>query len=589
MPKLTKKEMAFQIRYANFVKRLYSSENQSIGTCIEQHADTIPNHAALLFEDKSWTWAQFNEESNKIANFFLKLGLSRGDTVGLMLENSPAFLFITTGINKIRGISAFLNFNQKKKALIHSFNVVDSKWIIVDASCLESFNEIQNELTCPKENIFVINNHNTISHEYIELAEKLKSSSITNPTTTFKSILRETALYIFTSGTTGLPKAVNMENLKLFTQAGYLGVSVTQITPQDVLYNPLPLYHNTAFGTAWMSCVFIGATFALRKRFSASEFWKDIQKYKATCLFYVGEIVRYLLNQTPSEFEKNHTLNKLTGLGLRKDVWLKIKERFKIEHVFEYYGLTEGHRTLFNADEVPGMIGRDNMPGIKIAKVHPDSGEFIKNEKELSIKAVSGDTGMILLQINKTDEFRGYKDKNKTQKKVLTNVFKQNDKYFNTGDMVKVHENKYLSFADRTGDTYRWKSENVSTLEVEEILCSFPAIQLSGVYGVDVTKNEGKAGMATIKLDSLKNFNLEDFSKFVIGSFPVYSIPLFVRIKDELEMTGPMKIKKVNLKKEAYNINQIKDPLYFWDSSKKQYVTLDESLHQKILEGKMKI
>ncbi|MFW9876790.1 MAG: long-chain-acyl-CoA synthetase [Candidatus Thorarchaeota archaeon] len=585
-PKMTPKEAAVWNLFREVMNNLMRNPNQSIGTRIEQLAEEKPKEKVLFYEDVSWTWEAFNEECNRVANYFLDLGLKRGDTVALMLENSPEYLFFVTGINKIQGISALINYNQRKLALTHSFNVAKAKWIVVDGNCLPFLNEVVDTLNYRTDQIFVINNPKEIKHNYVKLIEKLKLISSDNPKSTSDSILRETALYIYTSGTTGLPKAVIMQNFRLYTQASIL-YAIASLTPDDIIYIPTPLYHNVGIGCSWMKANLLGAKVALRKNFSATEFWKDIQKFNATYFMYVGEIPRYLLNQPPSEHEKNHTLKKMLGLGLRKEIWEQFQARFKVDHIYEFYGSTEGHRPLFNVDEVPGMIGRNNMAGFAIAKVDPNTGEFFRNEKGYCIKCKSGDIGMGLIKLEVRGVFTGYKDREKTEKKIMHNVFRKNDNYFNTGDMMKLHENLWVSFVDRFGDTFRWKGENVSTLEVEAVLNSFQPIKLSSVYGVTIPNTEGKAGMAAIKLDSSINFDIDEFSQFVLSSLPKYSIPIFIRIIEKVETTtSSFKIVKTNFCKEMYDLNLVKDPILFWDSSTKKYVPLTETLNLKIKEGK---
>ena len=588
-PKMNPKEEAIYDRFQKLMLKVQENPNQSLGTRVEQLAEEKSKQIALCFQDDTWTWQAFNEESNKISNYFLKMGSKPGETIALMLENSPEYLFITSGINKIQGISALINCNQKKQALMNSFNIVDPKWIIVDGDCLPSFNEIINKLPHNNDQIYVINNPEDIKHDFIDLHSEIKSISNINPKTTFNSILRETAYYMFTAGTTGLPKAVSVQNFKLYVQSFLLGIAFAQLTPQDNFYIATPLYHNQGMGLNWTIALLLGAKTALRKRFSVSEFWKDIQKFGVTFTMYIGAIPRYLLSQPYSEYEKNNPLRKIAGLGLQKNVWEQFKSRFQIDHIYENYGLTEGHRTIINADERPGMVGRNTMAGLVLAKVDAETGEFYKNEREYCIRCKQGDIGMALIKIEKKSLFTGYKDKEKTQKRLMHNVFRKNDTYFNTGDMLKLHENHWVSFADRFGDTFRWKGENVSTLEVESILNSYPPIQMSVVYGVTIPGTEGKAGMATIKLKPTIKFEIDDFSRFIVKVLPRYSIPIFIRIRNELEISGPLKIKKINLRREAYNIEIIQDPLFLWDSAMKKYVPFTNSAYQDILEVKLRI
>ena len=112
---------------------------------------------------------------------------------------------------------------------------------------------------------------------------------------------------------------------------------------------------------------------------------------------------------------------------------------------------------------------------------------------------------------------------------------------------------------------------------------------MSVVYGVAIPNTEGKAGMATIKLNPSIKFKIDEFSRFVVEMLPKYSIPIFIRIRESIDLTGPLKIKKTNLCREAYDIENIRDALFFWDSIMKKYVSLTNLIYQKILEGKLKI
>ena len=582
---LTLKEKEVRNRYFKEFARAEKNSLVGVGTLIENTSKKMPNKKALFFEDKSWTWGQFNEESNTYANYFLSIGLKPGDVVALILENSPEYLSISTGINKIQGISALINTNQKKQALVHAINVVNPKWIIIDGTNLPSLHEVINDLSIKESRIFTINPHQTEVHDYINLKKELSSVSRDNPKTTMNSRRNDKALYIYTSGTTGLPKAVILIN-RVGGGLAHMH-AISGVISEDVVYLTTPLYHSFSV-VVWVGTVYKGAAIVLRKKFSASQFWKDVQKYKITFTTYVGEIPRYLLNQPEVEEEKNHTLKKMLGLGLRKDIWLKFKERFQIEHIYEFYGATEAFGPIFNADEIPGMVGRLNPDTHALIKTNIESGEFYKNQLGFCIECQSGETGMLLWKIQDPDTFEKYTQKEETIKKTIRSVFEENDAYMITGDLMQLHDNDWLSFGDRYGDTFRWKGENVSTLEIETILNSHPDIKTSAVYGVSIPNTEGKAGMVSILLKS-DSFDVGGFSKFVIESLPKYAIPIFLRIREDLDLTGTLKITKINLRKEGYDISKIKDPLFFWDSSKNLYIKFKADYHQKLIKGKLRI
>ena len=582
---LTTKEKDYLERLEEIVKNRTENPNLSLGIMVEQNAENLPDHTAFLFEDSSWTWQSLNQESNKISNFFLKLGIESGDIVTIMMENSAEFLFITTGINKIQGISSLININQRKQALIHAFEISEGKWFIIDGSSLKAFNEVFDDLNIAKENVFVSTNLENLEHPFRDLRKILDEISQGNPDTTFKSNLRDDSTYIFTSGTTGLPKAAVQNNARLLNPFGMLAL---KLTPKDVLYSPLPLYHSLSMIVGWAAVVQGGSSFGFRKRFSASEFWNDVKKFGATCCLYIGEVPRYLINRPKSEYVENNTFKKMLGLGLRKDIWETFKSRFHVQHILEFYGATEGAGGLFNVNEKPGMIGRITIPkSIIVVKVNEETGEFYKDEQGFLIQCSPGETGMMLAIILPTGNFKGYKDKSKTNERVLNNVLEENDSYFNTGDLVSLHEDHWVSFADRFGDTYRWKGENVSTMEVESILNTFEGMDMCNVYGVEMPDAEGKAGMISIVCED-KTFDTDSFSKFISENLPKYTIPIFIRIKDELEFTGTHKLRKVNLRKQGFDVDKIKDRIYFWNSKSSKYELFDTEQYQNVINGKLK-
>ena len=578
---LTPNERAYREKYKKEWKIYTAGASKGIGGWIQCRSDEFPDKTAIMFEDKSWTWDAINQESNKFAHFFYKLGLEQGDVVAVIMENCPEYLFSSAGINKIQGISSLINVNQKKRALEHALKVSDPRWIVVDGENLQNLLEIKEKLEIRNDDIFVINNPDNISHDYVNLNQTLKTVQKNNPLTTNNSNRSQICIYLFSSGTTGFPKAITLSNEKLMG-VGIHGFVVLHLTPKDVLYIPTPLYHGLGFQVGWTGAVWGGAITAIRKRFSSSNYWKDIKKFGATCTVYIGEIPRYLLNLPKTEYEKNNPLKRMIGLGLRKNIWLKFKERFKVEHIYEYYGSTEVGGYI-NLDDVPGMVGRITSPTVVLAKFNRDKGEFYKDEFGYLIPCKPGEQGIALANLKIDTQFKGYKYKEQTEKKLLRNVFEKEDLYFNTGDLLKIHENNWVSFVDRLGNTFRWKGENVSTSEVETIINSHPSVLGSNVFGVEIPNAEGRAGMVSIKLDENLDFNLAEFSRFISKELPKYAIPIFVRIQTlPLETTGNFKLRKKNLQNEGFKVNEISDEIFVLLPGNSYYTTLTKEIFQDI-------
>ncbi|MHA2324188.1 MAG: AMP-binding protein [Promethearchaeota archaeon] len=574
---LTPKETEYLTKLGKLVENATNpSTFKSLGMRLEYWAKETPNNIGLLFKDKSWTWKSMNEESNKYANFFINRGLKPGEVIAVMMENSPEFLFVTGGISKIKGINSMINVNLRKQPLIHVLNISKPKYIVVDKDCLPAIQGVLNDLNIKSSEIFVVNKN--VKHDFIDLPSELNTISSNNPNTVVDFDVNDVCSYIFTSGTTGFPKAVMIKHRDI----GHFYANGLHLEENDIVYNPLPLYHSHSNQT-WRAVLCTGVTMALRKRFSVSEFWKDIKDFNANATVYIGELPRYLLNRPESEYIPG-PLKKMFGLGLRKDIWEEFQSRFQIEHIWEFYGGTDFGVPCFNVDEVPGMVGRKILPTVEIIKIDQDTGEFYKDENGFYIKCKSGEIGMLIVKIPKYSEFTLYKDHEKTKRKVLRNVFEKDDAYLKSGDLLQLHDDLWVSFADRFGDTFRWKGENVSTLEVESVLNEFPSIQMCNVYGVSIPNTDGKAGMAALKIVKNLDFDPDQFSRFVVENLPHYSIPVFLRIKDELEFTGTHKLRKVNLRKEGYNVEIVKEPLFFWDNSTKNYKVFDKTEYQKFLK-----
>jgi acyl-CoA synthetase (AMP-forming)/AMP-acid ligase II len=333
--KYTQKEQEYRSRLNKAMKEFVKRKIYSLGYLIENLSIEKPNKPALFFEDVSYSWREFNNECNAYANFFHNLGLEHRNGIAIILENCPEYLFITMGLNKIQGFTALINTNQRKDALIHAISIADPKYIIIDGKHVPNLSEIHESLSIDKDRIFVINNPEKVPHEFTEIEDDIKSSSRENPPTTKNSTPNDYIFSIYTSGTTGLPKAVNNRNG--IAPAGIYTVSICQLNSEDISYIITPLYHGLAMSLVWTGVVYSGASALLKRKFSSSNFWKDIHKHKVSFLALIGEIPRYLLNQPVSPLEKDHTLKKILSVGLKKMIWMKFKERFQIEHIFEVY------------------------------------------------------------------------------------------------------------------------------------------------------------------------------------------------------------------------------------------------------------
>lgn len=546
---------------------------------------------------QEWSFAEVEEYSNKIANVFKSHGYKKGDVIALFLENKPEFICTWLGLSKLGVIVPLINTNQRLVSLVHSITIANSQAIIfgteLSTAVIEILDQIESkvalyELTSLREQ--PKNTHSSFEN----LNQLLAEANPTPPVLQDPPGYHDNLVYIYTSGTTGLPKAAVISNSRYIFIAAAIHW-LARFKPSDRFYTPLPLYHTAGGCMSTGQMLIFGSTLVIRKKFSASAYFPDIKKYECTVAQYIGEMCRYVLAVPRKPEEGDHKLRLIFGNGLRPQIWTEFVERFNIPRVAEFYGATEGNANIVNVDNTVGAIGFvsriiPSVYPISIIRVDSVTGEPIRDSKGLCILCKPDEPGVFIGKIipgNPSRAFLGYVDKKASEKKIVRDVFKIGDAAFISGDILVADEFGNLFFKDRTGDTFRWKGENVSTSEVEGVLSNILNYKDVVVYGVEIRGHEGRAGMAAI-LDPDNNVDLNYLGEGIKKGLPSYARPIFLRTLDKLDMTGTYKMKKVDLQKEGFDPAVIKDKLYYLDASGK-YQPITPDVFTKINDGSIRI
>ncbi len=558
----------------------------SCARLLQQRAIEAPNQVALAYERERWTWKQLEERANQYAHFAIKQRVRRGQVVALLMDNRPDYLCAVTGLNRAGAITALINTHVTGAVLVHAVNAAKAKAVLVGSEHVATLEAVLPQLRgITTEHVWIRSDpaSGDGSSGRRLMDEELLACSNEDPARRPLPGTTEPMCYIYTSGTTGLPKAAIVSNQRWIEAALMFGFGLGEMTSKDVLYMALPLYHSNGMCGGWGAALVSGATLALRRRFSASRFWDDMHEYGATVFVYIGEFCRYLLNQPIAPTERHHHLRMCMGNGLRPDIWKRFQSRFHIPLIREFYGATEGNVPLFNLQGRPGMIGRLH-PGVAIVKCNPVSGDLVRDARGHCVSVDVGGHGLLLGHINPLTRFDGYLDRAATRQKIVLNIFRTGDRYFNTGDLVQLHEDGWISFTDRIGDTFRWKGENVSTHQVAEILNGVKGVREANVYGVRINGAEGRAGMASMVISD--DFDLNGFARHVIANLARYQRPYFLRFVPEMQVTGTLKHQKHAYRAEGYDPTLVRDPLYYLDGGR--YVRLDAALYRRIASGEIR-
>ncbi|XP_058419677.1 long-chain fatty acid transport protein 1 isoform X6 [Diceros bicornis minor] len=362
--------------------------------------------------------------------------------------------------------------------------------------------------------------------------------------------------------------------------------------PADVLYDCLPLYHSAGNIIGVGQCLVYGLTVVLRKKFSASRFWDDCVQHNCTVVQYIGEICRYLLRQPVREAEGRHRVRLAVGNGLRPAIWEEFAERFGVRHIGEFYGATECNCSIANVDGKVGSCGFSSriLPHvypIRLVKVNEDTMELLRDAQGLCIPCQAGEPGLLVGQINQQDPLRrfdGYISESATSKKIAHSVFQKGDSAYLSGDVLVMDELGYMYFRDRSGDTFRWRGENVSTTEVEGVLSRLLGQTDVAVYGVAVPGVEGRAGMAAIA-DPHGQLSPDALYQELQKVLAPYARPIFLRLLPQVDTTGTFKIQKTRLQHEGFDPRQTADRLFFLDLKQGHYLPLDQGVYTRICSG----
>ncbi|MGH1400364.1 MAG: long-chain-acyl-CoA synthetase [Acinetobacter tandoii] len=531
-----------------------------LGIAFEKAVKRNPHGYALLFEEQKYTYQQLNDWANQIGHYYLSIGAQKGDVIAVMVENRPELVASVLALAKIGVTAALVNTSQVGKVLAHSINLVNPIALIVGEECRAAVDEIRQELNLPEQRFHWFADQETRQHagtapaHYLNLADEIITFPTFNTPTTHSVKGKDGLFYIYTSGTTGLPKAVIFTHSRWTLAYGTYG-HVLDLNSDDVMYVTLPLYHATGIVVCWCGVIASSATLALRRKYSTSAFWKDVQKFNASAIGYVGELCRYLMDAPASELDHTHRVKKMIGNGMRPNIWDKFKQRFGVEEVLELYASSEGNVGFSNVFNFDNTVGFSPTP-YAIVQFDKEKNEPIRDTHGWCQKVSKGEVGLLIGKITRRSPFDGYTDPEKNKSVIMSNVFKNGDAYFNTGDLVRDIGFRHAQFVDRLGDTFRWKGENVSTTEVENMLCEYPKIVEAVVYGVEIPHTNGRAGMAAITLAEQAQLNEQDLQAMLScfkKSLPAYAIPVFLRVQKQVETTGTFKYQKNKLKEQAFN------------------------------------
>jgi len=575
------------LRALDMTSRIERAPGRLLSSVVEEVAAARPDAPALLSDGESLTYGALAVRARRYARWALAEGLGKGEVVALMMGNRPDYMAIWLGLTSVGVVVALINTSLRGPALSHSLSVAAPRRLVAAGEYAEAAGAAAAALAAPPK----LWTHEAIGKAILGLPD----GPLTDAERRDVTVL-DPALLVYTSGTTGLPKAARVSHHRVMSWSAWFA-GLLDAGSGDRLYDCLPMHHSVGGVVATGAMLAGGGAVVIAPKFSAGRFWDDIVRWDCTLFQYIGELCRYLVKAPPGASERNHRLRIVCGNGLRPDVWAAFQDRFAIPRLLEFYAATEGNFSLYNVESQLGAIGR-----IPAFMAHRFPAAIVRFDREANapargpdgrcIRCAPGEVGEAIGRISGSagdpaHRFEGYTDPAESEKKMLRDVFEPGDAWLRTGDLMRTDAKGFYYFVDRIGDTFRWKGENVASLEVAEAIMAYPGVTAASVYGVAVPGADGRAGMAAVSADAA--IDLAGLRAHLAERLPAYARPLVLRLTADLAMTETFKRKSGELAAEGFDPRRITDPLYFDDPRAGAYVRLDARLFDAIAAGEVRV
>ena len=494
----------------------------------------------LLYDDEHWTWREVVSEARTRAHVLLHLRRPGPFHVGVLLENVPEFVFVLTGAGLAGAAVVGINPTRRGAELARDINHTDCQVILTDATMRPLLDGL--ELDVPADRIFDVD-----GSEYARLLAHARDDTTEIPDPAPDTLFA----LLFTSGSTGAPKAVRMTQGRAAR-----GAANVIFSPDDVLYCAMPLYHGNALNANLFPALRSGATIALRRKFSASGFLPDARRYNVTFFNTVGRALNHILSTPESEDDCNHSIKYVLGPESAPADVRAFKKRFGVP-VFEGYGSSENAIMMYPDPSAPkGSLGVP-MEGVEVVILDPVTAEekprarYDEHGKLLNASEAIGE----IVSKNATARFEGYYNNPEADAERTRNG------WYWSGDLGYRDEGGVFWFAGRNADWIRVDGENFAAAPIERILARFPGADGVAVYAVPDSRT-GDQVMVAMEMLAGETFDPDAFARFLDEQRDLGTkwAPRYVRIVDELPVGATNKLDKRPLRAARW---EAPDPVYW--------------------------
>jgi crotonobetaine/carnitine-CoA ligase len=501
---------------------------------LNDRAAAHPDRPYIRFGDGEWvTYGEINARANRVANALLARGLQKGECVSTLMPNSVDQVALWFGILRAGGVQSPINLAYRGDFLSWVINLPQSRFLVISDDLLDRLDHVADELPV-LEHVFVWSSgapHGPNPKVPFEPFAVLDDAPDTDPGVEVTWV--DDARIMFTSGTTGRSKGVVKQHASDYF-SGRTYNNVCGVTEDDVFYTCLPLFHSNAQVLNCYPAMIAGARIQISARYSSTNFWREVTECGATILNTVSAMNYFIWNTPPGEYDRAHKVTRIMAMPAPKDIYHDFKERFGIRW-HEGYGLTETGMVTYVPPgiEKPGSCGMAS-PGFEVSVVEPGTDRPVPN----------GTSGEIVVDMKLPNivmrSYAGMPEKTAEDFKNLK---------LHTGDLGRLDDDGYLYFMDRVKDYIRRRGENVSSMEVEQVVASHPGVLEAAAVGV--AAGEGAGSEQEILICIVPREGVPDpheLLTYCADKMPYFAVPRYVRFLEHLPKTPTERVRKVELR-----------------------------------------
>ena len=547
---------------------------------------------ALVSDRESFSFRGLEARMNQYSRWALSAGVTSGETVALMMGNRPEYFAIWLGLTQVGAIVALISPDLRAPAVAHALKVARARRVIAAAECADVCAEAVAGLD---DAIEILDPWGAAVRTRIELTWRFQTGAASRSRRTSDDpiTLADRALRIFTSGTTGLPKAAEVSHRRLIVWSHWFA-GLAGLTATDRLYNCLPMHHSVGGVVAIGAPLVFGGSVAIAERFSARGFWDDVARWECTAFQYIGELCRYLVAAPGRPEEKAHRLRLAIGNGLSEEVWRAVLDRFGPLRVLEFYASTEGNVWLYNVEGKIGSIGR--VPPY-LALARPDRARAFRPQftnaraRRPTVFARAARTAKSARPWDASAKIpalasRATAKLSRRKRKSCATSSRRATRGCEPATSCVATPTASIRSSIASATLFAGRARTSRRSKSRAVLRACPGVAEAIVYGVSVPGADGRAGMALLKIDG--QFDLDALVRR-LETLPRYARPLFLRLAREIETTETFKPKRRVYVEQGFDPERVEDPLYVFERERQAYVPLDANRHEAIRNGTMRL